>query len=234
MPGARKWLPHPESSLHLVCVYNVKVCTYCWSDWSEISSFALPLDNETAELKNATLYSLGPKRRIMLDLLHPGSSATINRIAIIDADCLAIGKPDISVFLGKQLDPAVALRQIAPDNTENMVTTSSLAAPPCLQMTAFELSIAHVIGIHGSKLVFLNRSFWMCSVDLSESRLEIVQSKDSPRTEVFQHFFVPYHWFAGKRDIVCALEKRDIMLTRGGDLAVIRGGLDYAERICIR
>jgi WD40 repeat protein/pimeloyl-ACP methyl ester carboxylesterase len=233
MPGARKWLPHPESPLHLVCVYNVKICTYCWSDWSEISSFALSLENETAELKYATLYSLGSKRRIMLELLHPGSSATINRIAIIDADCLAFVKNDISVFQGKQLDAAVALGQIAQDEAEYMGMTSSLAAPLCLQMTAFELGVAHVIGIRGSKLVFLNQSFWVCSVDLSESRLEIVRSKDSPRTEVFEHFFVPYDWFAGKSDIVCALEKRDIMLTRGGDLAVIRGGLDYAERMCI-
>lgn len=73
----------------------------------------------------------------------------------------------------------------------------------------------------------------MCSVDLSESRLEIAQRKDSPAIEVFEHFFVPYDWFAGKRNIVCALAKRDIMLTRGGDLAVIRGGIDYAERVCI-
>ncbi|KAJ5216175.1 uncharacterized protein N7498_002582 [Penicillium cinerascens] len=233
MPGARKWLPHPESSLHLICVYNVKVCTYCWSDWSEISSFALSLDNETAELKNATLYSLGPKRRIMLDLLYPGISANVNRIAIIDADCLTIVQNDFSDFEGKQLDAAVTFGQNATDEAENMLTTSSLAAPLCLQMTAFELSVAHVIGIHECKLVFLNRSFWVCSVDLSESRLEIVQSKDSPRTEVFEHFFVPYDWFAGKKDIACALEKRDIMLTRGGDLAVIRGGLDYAERMCI-
>lgn len=234
LPGGRKWLPHPESSLHLVCVYNVKVCIYSWSDWSEISSFALSLDNETAELRNATLYSLGPKQRIMLDLLHPGNSANINRIVIIDADCLTIVQKHSSDFEGKQLDAAVALGQNAIDEAENMVMTSSLAAPLCLQMTAFELSVAHIIGIHECKLVFLNRSFWVCSVDLSESKLEIVQSKDPPRTEVFEHFFVPYDWFAGKKDIVCALEKRDIILTRGGDLAVIRGGLDYAERMCIR
>jgi hypothetical protein len=73
----------------------------------------------------------------------------------------------------------------------------------------------------------------VCSVDLSESGLGIAQRKDPIKVEVFEHFFVPYDWFAGKRDVVCALAKRDIMLTRGGELAVIRGGLDYAERVCI-
>ncbi|KAJ5769205.1 hypothetical protein N7520_003764 [Penicillium odoratum] len=233
IPGARKWLPHPDSSLHLICVYNVKICTYCWSDWSEASCFALPLNKEGTELKNATLYSLGPKRRIMLDFLLLGSSTNINRIAIIEAEFLSVVKNDDRVFQGKHLGATVALGQVATDEAKNFILTSSLAAPGYLQMTAFELSVAHVIDIHESKLVFLNRSSWVCSVDLSESRSGIPQSKDSPGTEVFEHFFVPYDWFAGNRDIVCALAKRDIMLTRGGDLAVIRGGLDYAERICM-
>ena len=73
----------------------------------------------------------------------------------------------------------------------------------------------------------------MCSVDLSESGLEIAQRKDPTTIKVFEHFFVPYDWFARKRDVVCGLAEKDIMLTRGGDLAVIRGGLDYAERVCI-
>lgn len=234
MPGIRKWLPHPESSLHLVYIDSVKVCAYCWSDWSEVSSSALSLDSDTAELKSAIIYSLGQKQRIMLDLVHPNSSVNINRIAIIDIDCLAIGTNDSSLLPGKQLDAVAALDQLVTDEDgEHMVTTSSLAAPLRSRMMAFEPNVAHVIGIDESKkLVFLSRSFWVCSVDLSESGLEMAQRKDSPTIAVFEHFFVPYDWFAGKRDIVRALAKRDVILTRGGDLAVIRGGLDYAERVC--
>ncbi|CDM29076.1 hypothetical protein DTO013E5_5805 [Penicillium roqueforti] len=220
VPGIRKWLSHPESSLHMVCVDNVKISAYCWSDWSEVSSIALSLDNDTAEIKSASFYSLGQKQRIILDLLYPNSSASINMIAIIDADCLSIENNDSSFLLGKQLD------QCATDeDDENLLTTSSPVAPHRSWMTAFELSVAHVIGIDESKkLIFLSRSFWICSVGISE--LEIAQRKDPPTIEVFEHFFVPYDWFAGRKDIVCALAKRDIMLTRGGDLAVIRGGLD--------
>lgn len=193
------------------------------------------MDNDTAELKSAILYSLGQKQRIMLDLLHLNSSVNSNRIAIIDADRLVVGNKDSNVLLGKQLDAVAALDQLAKDEDgKNMVTTSSPAAPLCSRMTAFELSVGQVIGIDESrKLIFLNRSSWVCSVDLSESGLEIAQRKDSPTIEASEHFFVPYDWFAGKRDIVCALAKRDIMLTRGGDLAVIRSGLDYAKSVCI-
>ncbi|KAJ5684478.1 uncharacterized protein N7477_000823 [Penicillium maclennaniae] len=235
MPGSRKWLPHPESSQHLVCVDNVKVCVYCWSDLSEILSITLSLD-DTAELKSAIPYFLGQKQRIMLDLLHPNGPVNINRIGIIDIDCLGVRNNDSSRLLGKQLDAVAALGQLATDEDgENLVMTSNPAAPLRSPMTAFELNIAHVIGIDESrKLIFLNQSFWVCSVDLSEGGLEIAQRKDSPTIEISEHFFVPYDWFAGKRDIVCALAKRDIILTRGGNLAVVRGGLDHAARVCIK
>ncbi|CAF3506030.1 unnamed protein product [Fusarium graminearum] len=233
VPGTRKWLPHPQSSLHLICVDNVKACAYCWSDWSEVSSIAFSLDSHTVELKSAILYSLDQKQRVMLHLIHPSSSVNINRITIIDVDCLAVeGNDDL---LRKQIDAAATLDQLATDeDREDTVKASNLAAPLGSRVTTFELSVTHVLGVDESKkLIFLNRSFWVCSVDLSESRLEIAQRKDSPAIEVFEHFFVPYDWFAGKRNIVCALAKRDIMLTRGGDLAVIRGGIDYAERALV-
>lgn len=235
IPGIRKWLPHPESSLHIVCIDNTKVCAYSWSDWSEVSCIALSLKNDMAELKSAILYSVGQKQRIMLDLLQPNSSVDSNRITIIDLNHLVIENRDSSFLQGKQLDAVPAFDPLVTDEEgEKMVKTLSSAAPLRSRMTAFGLSVAHVIGIDESrKLVFLNRSSWVCSVDLNESGLEIAQRKDPLTIKVFEQFFVPYDWFSGKRDVVCGLAKRDIMLTRGGDLAVIRGGLDYAERVRI-
>ncbi|OBT68035.1 hypothetical protein VE03_01456 [Pseudogymnoascus sp. 23342-1-I1] len=202
MLGIHKWLPHPDSALHIVYVDNVKVSAYCWSDWSEASSIALPLYNDTAELKSAIHYSLGPKQRIMLNLLHPNRSVDINRIMIIDVDSLVVKNKDESLLLGKQLSAMEAFDQLATDEDESMATILDSAAPLHSRITAIKLSIAHVIGIdESSKLVFLNRSFWVCSVDLSESGLETAQRKEPPTIEVFEHFFVPYDWFAGKRDI---------------------------------
>lgn len=236
IPGTRKWLPHPQSSLHMICVDNDKACTYCWSDWSEVSSIAFSLDNHTVELVNAISYSLDQKQRIMLHLVHSSSFVNNNnRIAIVDADCLTVEGNDNSFLPRTQSDAAATLDQLVTDEDgEDIIKALSLAVPFRPRVTPFELSIAHIIGVDESrKLIFLNRSSWVCSVDLSESGLEIAQRKDPPAIEVFEHFFVPYDWFAGKRNIVCALVKRDIMLTRGGDLAVIRGGIDYAERVNI-
>ncbi|KAJ9483956.1 hypothetical protein VN97_g9443 [Penicillium thymicola] len=232
LPGIRKWISHPESSLHLVCINNFKVYTYRWSDWSEVSSIALTLD-ETAELKSAIHCSFGQKQKILLDLLCPDKSVKTNRITVLGGDYLSVGNNDSSFLLGNQSDAVAVLdNYITDQDGENMPVEPSPGPSLYSRITAFELSAAQVIGIDESgKLIFLNRSFWVCSIDLSE--LEIAQHKNSLTLDVFEHFFIPCDWFAGRKDIVCVLAKRDIILTRGGDLAVIRGGLDYSKRVSI-
>ncbi|CAG7935894.1 unnamed protein product [Penicillium nalgiovense] len=233
-PGIRKWNPHPNSSEHLVCVNTSTVSTYRWSDWSEVSAISFWLDAK-AELKSVTLYSLDQKQRIMLYLLYPDNSVSIKIIALFDAECLSVASDDDELLLGKQSDTVAALdRPPTHQEGENTVMVSIPADSPLgSRITAFKLRVAHIIGIDESnKLVFLNRSFWVCSVDLVE--LEVAQREYYPTIDVLEHFFLPTDWFAGRRDIVSVLAKRDIMLTRGGDLAVIRGGLDYSRRVPVK
>ncbi|OQE43655.1 hypothetical protein PENCOP_c003G00554 [Penicillium coprophilum] len=232
MPRTHKWISHPESSLHLVCVNNFKISTYRWSDWTEVSSITFSVD-EKAELKSAILYSLGQARRIILQLSYPSSPANINRIAIFDADFLSIAEGDSSFSLEKQSDAMASLYEPTTDgDRENMVTASSSGHLLCLLIMTFQLRVAHVIGVDESrKFVFLNQSSWVCSLNLSD--LEIAQRQGSPTIDIYEHFFIPCDWFAGGRDIVCAVAKGDIILTRGGDLAVIRGGFDYSKKVSV-
>ncbi|KAJ5173905.1 uncharacterized protein N7500_001836 [Penicillium coprophilum] len=232
IPRTRKWIPHPESSLHLVCVNNFQISTYRWSDWSEVSSITLALD-EKAELKSAIPYSLDQTRRIILHLSYPDSPVNINRIAIFDADFLSFTESDSSFSLEKHSDAMASFCEPTTGRgREDMVTTSSSGHLLCLLVMRFQLRVAHVIGVDESKkFVFLNQSFWVCSVDLSD--LEIAQGQHSPTIDIYEHFFIPSDWFAGRRDIVCAVAKGDIILTRGGDLAVIRGGFDYSKKVSI-
>ena len=42
---------------------------------------------------------------------------------------------------------------------------------------------------------------------------------------------MPYDWFAGTRDVVCAVAQRDVLFARNNDVAVVKGGLEYAEKV---
>lgn len=80
--------------------------------------------------------------------------------------------------------------------------------------------ITHCIGITtASKVVFLDTHSWVCTADLN--KLE-----DSKELYV-RHFFAPYNWFSGSRHIISILARRDVLITRKSDLAVIRMGLEY-------
>ncbi|KAF5017592.1 hypothetical protein F66182_10456 [Fusarium sp. NRRL 66182] len=227
--GVRKWLLHPQSSLHLICVDSFRICTYSWSDWSEITSIELSLDSYNVELKSAILYSFGQKQRIMLELSHPNSHTKGNSISAIDLDSPDVENKDGSILPGEQPEDEAAVDEpCTEEDGENAATASSFSA----RMKISELNMAHIIGIdESSRFVFLNQSSWVCSADLSERRIAIALRQDAPTITIFAHFFIPHYWFTGKRDFACALSRRDIILTRDGDLAVIRGGLDHTERV---
>jgi hypothetical protein len=235
MPDIRKWIPHPQSPLHMVCVDDVSARIYSWADWSEVGSFSWSLTTDTAQLKNAALYSLGQGQRLLLELSGRTGTANTSSIAIIDGDHFSLGHDDSRSPLEKRSDAAAAPGQVATDEgRENIVSTSRPVASPGSQITTFAPDIAHVIGINESrKLVFLDRYSWLCSAEVSEGRPQVEHGQGGPTIEVFRHFFVPYDWFAGRRDIVCALALGDVMLTRGGDLAVIRGGFEHADRVSV-
>lgn len=43
---------------------------------------------------------------------------------------------------------------------------------------------------------------------------------------------MPHDWFAGTRDVVCAVaRRRDVFFGRNNHLAVMKGGLEYAEKV---
>ncbi|KAF4991313.1 hypothetical protein FDECE_14083 [Fusarium decemcellulare] len=181
MPGIRKWIPHPKSSLHLIHVDNIEISVYRWSDWSKVSSTALSSDNGTAELKNAMLCSLNQGQRIVLDFLHSDRFVDTSRITVIDTECLAVEKKDAEMSPRTQLNAEGVLDKLA--------THQGRWNP---EATTFELNSSRVIGVEESgNLVFLDRSFWVCTVDLCNSGLRGIQDNDLTTPDVLKHFFIP-------------------------------------------
>ena len=83
--------------------------------------------------------------------------------------------------------------------------------------------IIHIIGLRNKKdMVFLDKHSWVCSVDL--------EAISKGTTTYMRHYFVPYDWFAGTRDLLCGVIQRDVVFARHSDVAIIRG-FEYAEPV---
>ena len=103
---------------------------------------------------------------------------------------------------------------------ENKLTHINRPSNQCLinQLATLSRYTTHCIGVAG-KVVFLDTHSLVCTADLN--KLE-----DSKELYV-RHFFAPYNWFSGSKHIISILARRDVLITRKSDLAVIRGGLEY-------
>lgn len=231
--GFRKWVCHPQSPLHLVCIYDTKICIYSWVDWSEARALSLQLDDDLLQLKKATFCSLGQRQRVILESSARNGSTSTNKITIFDMEHAFSGVDNSQSLPENRSDDAAASSQSISDQE----TVAAIMIPPPVapfepELTTFAPNIAHVIGLNDSgRIIFLDRSSWVCTAVLSEAGLTFEQGQGSPM--IFRHFFVPYDWFAGRRDLVCALAQGDIMLSRGGDLAVIKNGFQLEERVLV-
>jgi len=199
----RKWIPHQQSPLHMICVDGEAARIYAWSDWSEIASVAFTFNMTGLQLKNVMPVD---RQRILLELSELDGSATTRGLHLFDAASFSIDH-----------DEAVA------DEVSIKTTAAAISIPlRCPQLAALAHRVAHVVGLgDDGKLVFLDTHSWVCSADLD--------GLSNSSVSYSRHFFVPYDWFAGTRDVICAVAQRDVLFARNDDVAIVKGGLEYAE-----
>ncbi|ORY66267.1 NACHT and WD domain protein [Pseudomassariella vexata] len=105
-------------------------------------------------------------------------------------------------------------------------TTKTARSTFSTSMSTISDHVAHIIGVSDAgRMVFLDKQSWVCSVELQSLGA-------SPPTQL-RHFFVPYDWFSGERGITCAVSQRDILFGHNDELAIVKGGLEYAENVSV-
>ena len=215
-PGTRKWIQHQQSTLHMICIEGAAARIYAWRDWSEVASVTLTADVAGLQLKSVTPYMSDRRQRILLELSELDGSPDTRGLHLLDAAIFNIG--DIPVITAVSEAP-----EVEKDADEVSVKEEAAAAVsiPLLgpQLAALAHCVAHIVGLGAAnQLVFLDTHSWVCSADLEGlSNSSVLYSR---------HFFVPYDWFAGTRDLICAMAQRDVVFARNGDVAIIKGGLE--------
>lgn len=220
-PGIRMWIQHHESPLHMICVEGEAVRIYAWEDWSEVASVPLTADTTGLQLKSVIPYLSGYRQRILLELSELDGSSDTRSLHLLDAAHFSLENFNAN----EDVSEAAKERNDA-DNVSITKENAAAVSIPLLgsQLAALAHCVAHVVGLNDAhRLVFLDTHSWVCSADL--------ESLSKNRVSYSRHFFVPYDWFAGKRDILCVVAKRDVLFARNDGVAIVKGGLEYAEKV---
>ena len=237
----RKWLRHQQSPLHMICIEVAVARIYTWTDWSEVACVHLIPDIRGLQLKSATPYTSGGRCQILVELCELDGSPNTRGLQLLDS--VHFNNVEDSSRNERIAKAATEIRDVekvssltattTPTALEQTAAVDTAVSTPLLlvpQLAALARRIAHVIGLSNNdakQLIFLDTHSWVCSADL-----ETLKKHNGSMITYSRHFFVPYDWFAGTRDVVCAVTpRRDVLFARNNDLAVIKGGLEYAEKV---
>ncbi len=237
--ASRRWLQHPRSQSHAVHVDPEALHIHRWHDLSLVVSVALG-DHGLTNLSTDGVFPCGTLDGVLLDLRDANGSTGTRAVCVLGCDGLPSGvqgsTPITTLSLGgggdnKPVHAApstnftVQLQETDP-TTQKAITLTRLGSEIVMGQ------IAHVIGVcpraaKTTKLVFLDTGSWVCSIDLVLNGIVVDLGSITSYT---RHFFVPYDWFAGtRRPIGGVTEQGDVVFAKNGDVAIIKGGLEYAE-----
>ena len=220
--GTRQWMQHQQSPLHMVCIEGTAARIYTWTDWSEVALVDFTADMTGLQIKSTRPYLSGRRPRILLELSELDGPPDTRGLYLLDAAPFSI-----ETTTSNEVMPVAAIEGKDADKisiTEKASAAAGLVPLFGPQLAVLAHCVAHVIGLGTTnQLIFLDTHSWVCSVDL--------EGLGNNSISYSRHFFVPYDWYAGTRDMLCAVAQRDVLFARNDDLAIIKGGLEYAEKV---
>jgi hypothetical protein len=200
-PGVRRWIQHPQSSSHIICVEGATARI-------EMTGFQLKW-----------ILLCNKRCRMLIEFSEEDGAQSTRGIHPLDTSIFSLDKADQAVARLSRVQGAGQAGQTQPV-TIGTLPHSNLAN-----------HISHNVGIcNNSKLVSLDTHSWICSVDLEDRTL---------RSPHLRHFYVPHDWCSGSKEVICTVTKernghardREVLLARNDELAIIRGGFEYAEEV---
>ena len=227
--NARKWMQHPHSPLHVMLIDGASISIYAWSDWAKIASFPLASDALDLRVKTVIAHTFDLRHRVLLELSLRNGLLKTHELQLFEFSAFDFDSPieNESSLVVSSLERRFSGVSVTCDEQNSSFAMQSetkisrLLAP---QLNGLTRHVAHLIGFcNGNQLIFLNTRSWVCSVHL-ESLVNVPITYD-------RHFFIPYDWFAGTRNVICGIVGREVVFARNDSVIVIKNGLEYAETV---
>lgn len=190
--SGRQWALHPTNDAWVVCLDRHTIKIYSWADLSEIRCQLFELGTTFQELPRL--------KQVMLYRARDNTHRLLAMLSHSSTGGFIVGTVDNIGTCGA-----------GHDSTGGPTRAECAAAFQEIRIS--EMQIVQIFGIDESgALIFINESSWVCSVDLSEQNSTVLAKR---------HFFLPQTWFAGGKQIVCTLTRKDILLARDDKLAMV-------------
>lgn len=223
-PCVRMWIQHPNSPLHVICIAETVVHIHAWEDWSNIESMSLAVDVVGLQMKRIVPFVSAHESQLLFEWSELDGSPATRSMQLFDSTAFDI---DDDAVDNASHTATKGLAYSGKSPTQEILQAEAQAiATPLLspQLTILAPYVAHVVGFcDASHLVFLDTRSWICSINLEGLHERAVAWS--------RHFFIPYDWFAGTRDILCTIAQRDLLFVRNDQIAIVKGGLDYVDTV---
>lgn len=212
----QKWVNHPWERDQILAFTPTSIIAYAWDTLEELRRWHLPSPASPSR-NNSAERSRVPKKELAENSTSPESDHQFIEQAILTKDgqsiLVHISHSEVS---GKR-QPHILLIDKA--SLKEKESSENAALEPLTVPHDITSLIERPLGVLGKdKLVFLDRSFWVCTW-----RLRRVNVQGGAPTG---HFFLPRDWVNAESLKLCRIMADGTFLCpRKGEVAVVRSGL---------
>ena len=213
--GRPRWAQHPSESQQLLAFTPSTVTAYEWTSLKQLQCWDIDsLLSNSPSLHDSTITEPGPSRvATEADQLIP-KEVVYDIITSQDKSHILL-----SIYRSeshqKQYSHVIIIKTASLDPLHQTIT-------PLHIPTSIAKLIQKPLGVLKDQLVFLDSSYWVCSVRLSHLTAESVQ----------RPFFLPKDWITVKALELCQIVGDGVLLyPKGGEVAVIKStlGAEWSE-----
>jgi WD40 repeat protein len=197
----RKWCLHPIDHSNLIAAAGHRVEVY---DWNLLhAGHTTPvsvLETSTPAVFHIEAVNQYPgSNHIGIKMSDPSATRSRTRTMLFEASMLEV-EEDLSAS----------------------TQSSFLEAHHQSQFRALERSIEHIFNYIGTRIIFLDRTGWICSVDLDMFTGDYYM----------RHFFIPSDWLSINPELIGTFTHRsDFTFAQRDEIAVVKRGFDYSEQV---
>jgi hypothetical protein len=195
-PGfTRNWYQHPKDPSKLIAFAEHRLEVYIWEDLMQAGQHAMPIC--VLETRTPGVAQQPGSNHIAIKFSDPSATRSLTRTMLLDALML---EGDLNA------------------STEN----SFLQTQNQSQFVALEHTTGHIFGYIGTRMIFLDRTGWICSTDLEMFTEEFY----------LRHFFIPADWLSTNPELIGVLTCRhDLVFAQRNEIAVVKRGFDNSEQV---